>query len=103
MLIGGKKKKGAFNFESVTNTYTINVKDDTVIEGPALNTGRGNLACEKVVIDTKTYIFAIGGYDRDSSVPRALKSVEILEVGTDTWKTGKYQYSSTLPFGLWPP
>ena len=90
MLIGGLKKVGS-SFESATNTYTINVKDDTVVPGPALNTGREGLACEKVVIDTKTFIFAIGGYGRSE-----LNSVEILEVGTNTWKTGKYQYNSTF-------
>ena len=99
MLIGGFKKVGS-SFESATDTYTINVKDDTVVEGPALNTGREILACEKVVIDTKTFIFAIGGHDRSAGGPIGgpLNSVEILEVGTDTWKTGKY--SSTSPFGL---
>ena len=88
MLIGGLKKVGS-SFESATNTYTINVKDDAVVEGPALNTGRESLACEKVVIDTKTFIFAIGGFGR--SAGGKLNSVEILEVGTNTWKTGKYQ------------
>ena len=79
---------------SVKNTYIINVKDDKVEDGPALNTRRQNLACEKVVIDTKTFIFAIGGYDRTAG--SRLNSVEILEVGTNTWKTGKYQYNSTF-------
>ena len=59
-----------------------------------LNTGREFLACEKVVIDTKTFIFAIGGYGITAG--SRLNSVEILEVGTNTWKTGKYQYNSTF-------
>ena len=91
ILIGGLK---ANPYESVTNTFIINVIDDKIEDGPALNTGREFLACEKVVIDTKTFVFAIAGYSR--STGGKLNSVEILEVGTNTWKTGKYQYNSTF-------
>jgi hypothetical protein len=89
MAIAGEQKS-----ESSGKTFYFTFGEESWIEGPELNYKRNFQSCGKIRRDTESEemsIIVAGG----SYAGSYLSSVEILDDGSDEWKTGP-----ELPFGL---
>ena len=66
---------GGYSEHFLTKTYFINIRDETIEEGPALSTGRASHGCQEVIVQNKPYIIVAGGNGQGGP----LKSTEMLE------------------------
>ena len=59
MLIGGRSNASYQDF--ATETYFIDIVNNTIINGPNLQTGRRHLVCEEMIINGSSFIIVAGG------------------------------------------
>ena len=80
MLIGGGRGD---------ETYFINMNNNTISNGPKLNTGRSYHACEETIVNDTSYIVVTGGYGVRGRNTRY--STELISKSsiTNHWENGK--------------
>ena len=84
ILIGGGKPNYNVYEE---RTYFIDMGNNTVINGPSLQIGRQNLACQEMIVNGSSFIVAAGGI----GVTGRLRSTEVLSKSSveDGWQPGQ--------------
>ena len=85
MMIGGRSN--ASNQDYATETYFIDIANNTVINGPNLQTGRRHLVCEEMIINGSSFIVVAGGMGATG----ILNSTEMLSKLSieDGWQPGQ--------------
>ena len=75
-----------------SKTWIIDLHDNSLKEGPPLNTKRTHHSCGKMNIDGKVVIVVAGGLSRGPD-----QSVELLDPSSaDNWKIGRYTYMTSI-------
>ena len=87
LIIGGR-----LNGITSNKTFFFNIDEKYLLQGPSMNIVRYYYSCGKILINDSYLIIAVGGMDDKSTF---LKSVEILDDKSNSWKFGP-----SLPYGI---
>ena len=87
LVIGGYSNNAPIN-----KTFFINLDENTLREGPVMNSKRSYHSCGRILVNDTYLIIAVGG---EIDLNNNLDSVEILDEKTFSWKLGP-----KLPYGI---